>query len=51
MATLCEAAQLNKQAAQLLRTGMGGWVIDIAGALAILERGSECCSPDNEENT
>lgn len=49
MTTLCESAMLNKQAAQLLRAGMGGWVIDIAGALAILERHSECCGPDNDE--
>jgi len=47
MAT-CEAERRNKQAVQVLRNGMGAWVIDIASVLAILE-GSDRCSPECNE--
>lgn len=49
MATLCEAERQKKRAAHLLRMGMGSGLIDVSGALALLEAGSDCCGSDNNE--
>jgi hypothetical protein len=49
MATLCEADRLKKQAAHLLRNGLGNGLLDVSGVLAILERDSDCCACEHDD--
>ena len=49
MVTLCEAERQKKQVAHMLRLGMGSGLIDVSGALALLEADSDCCGSDNND--